>query len=358
MSISREDLIRLLREDPTLLEELRALVLTKDLLELPARTREEYRELRSILRDLLDIVRQIIDILSRVAEQTERNALMLQEQARMLAELREQVQENSRQIAALIEQGREHDKRLAELSAQVQENSRQIAALIEQGREHDRRLAELSEQVAALVQQGRRHDELIAALIEQGREHNRRLAELAEQGREFDRRLREITEHFQRQFELVHEQLQWLRDRFGTMYGQMMEIRYRQNPYGYFSEIVRRAKWVTGDELDDLLSEALSKGLINEDEQKELMLADLIIRGVREGQVTWLVVEVSGTIYNEDVDRAIRRSQLLARCLNEPVLAVVAGEFCPEEVLRYALRSGAWVLLDGSTFSPRISQQT
>jgi hypothetical protein len=58
MSISREDLIRLLREDPTLLEELRALVLTKDLLELPARTREEYRELRSILRDLLDIVRQ------------------------------------------------------------------------------------------------------------------------------------------------------------------------------------------------------------------------------------------------------------------------------------------------------------
>jgi len=38
MSISREDLIRLLREDPTLLEELRALVLTKDLLELPVRT--------------------------------------------------------------------------------------------------------------------------------------------------------------------------------------------------------------------------------------------------------------------------------------------------------------------------------
>jgi len=78
MSIKREDLIRLLREDPTLLEELRALLLTKDLLELPARTREEYLELRSILRDLLGIVRQIIDILSKVAEQTERNTLMLQ----------------------------------------------------------------------------------------------------------------------------------------------------------------------------------------------------------------------------------------------------------------------------------------
>jgi len=188
---------------------------------------------------------------------------------------------------------------LAELSQQVQENSRQIAALIEQGREHDRRLAEL-----------------------------------AEQGREFDRRLREITEHFQRQFELVHEQLQWLRDRFGTMYGQMMEIRYRQNPYGYFSEIVRRAKWVTGGELDDLLSEALSKGLINEDEQKELMRANLIVRGVREGQIAWLVVEVSGTVDTEDVDRASRRGQLFARCVSEPVLAVVAGEFCPEEVLR------------------------
>ena len=78
MSIKREDLIRLLREDPTLFEELQALLLTKDLLELPARTREEYLELRSILRDLLGIVRQIIDILSKVAEQTERNTLMLQ----------------------------------------------------------------------------------------------------------------------------------------------------------------------------------------------------------------------------------------------------------------------------------------
>jgi len=38
MSIKREDLIRLLREDPTLLEELRALLLTKDLLEMPAST--------------------------------------------------------------------------------------------------------------------------------------------------------------------------------------------------------------------------------------------------------------------------------------------------------------------------------
>ena len=37
MSIKQEDLIRLLCEDPTLLEELRALVLTKDLLELPVR---------------------------------------------------------------------------------------------------------------------------------------------------------------------------------------------------------------------------------------------------------------------------------------------------------------------------------
>jgi len=163
---------------------------------------------------------------------------------------------------------------------------------------------------------------------------------------------------FQEHFELVHKQLRWLKDGLSKMCRQMTEIRYRQNPYGYFSEIVRRAKWVTGDDLDDLLLEALSKGLINEDEQKELMRADLIVRGVREGQATWLIVEVSGTVDIEDVDRAIRRSQLFARCVSEPVLAVVAGEFCPEEVLRYALRSGVWVLLDGSTFSPqRISRQ-
>ena len=168
----------------------------------------------------------------------------------------------------------------------------------------------------------------------------------------------ETIDRFQKHFELVHKQLRRLKDWFDKMCRLMTEIRLRQNPYGYFSEIVRRAKWVTGDELDDLLLEALSKGLINEDEQKELMRANLIVRGVREGQIAWLVVEVLGTVDTEDVDRAIRRSQLLARCVSEPVSAVVAGEFCPEEVLRYALRSGVWVLLDGSTFSPqRISRQ-
>jgi len=166
-----------------------------------------------------------------------------------------------------------------------------------------------------------------------------------------------MIDRFQKHFELMHEQLQWLKDRLGKMCRLMREICYCQNLYGYFSEIVRRAKWVTGDELDDLLLEALSKGLINEDEQKELMRADLIVRGVRERQTAWLVVEVSGTVDTEDVDRAIRRSQLLARCVNEPVLAVVAGEFCPEGVLRHALRNGVCVLLDGSTFSPqRISR--
>ncbi|MDW8030075.1 MAG: hypothetical protein RMK94_16985, partial [Armatimonadota bacterium] len=89
-----------------------------------------------------------------------------------------------------------------------------------------------------------------------------------------------------------------------------------------------------------------------EEERRELVHADLIVRGIREGQPTWLVVEVSGTIEFYDIERALKRSQLLARSTGENVLPVVAGELCPEEFLRDALRKGVWVILDGRTFAP------
>ncbi|MCS7254397.1 MAG: hypothetical protein NZ781_10320, partial [Armatimonadetes bacterium] len=208
-------------------------------------------------------------------------------------------------------QGRRHDE--------------QIAALIEQGREHDRRLAELTKQIAELTEQVRENSEQIAALIEQGRRHDERI-EQAMQG--LDR-----------------------------VYGWALENQYRDRPFAYFSRIVRRARWISGDKLEDMLDEAVKAGRISETERNEIIWADLVIRGIRQGQPTWIVVEVSRTIGYEDINRALERRDLLARCVDAPVVAAVAGEYCAEEVLEKALAHGVWVVLNGRTYSPEVRRE-
>ncbi|MCS7311353.1 MAG: hypothetical protein NZ742_00325 [Acidobacteria bacterium] len=134
--------------------------------------------------------------------------------------------------------------------------------------------------------------------------------------------------------------------------GGLLEIKYRQHPYGYFGGILRRAHWVTGDELEDLLERALQIGRITEKEAQVLRMTDVIVRGFREGRTVWLTVEVSGTIERDDIQRALERAVLLTRCVPDNVFPVVAGMHCPEEVREGALRTGVWIVQDGQVFAP------
>jgi hypothetical protein len=136
-----------------------------------------------------------------------------------------------------------------------------------------------------------------------------------------------------------------------------MSPRGSLNPYGFFSGIVRKAQWVTGEELDELIERAMEAGLLTPEEWRDLLNTDLIVRGIRKGRRTWLAVEVSGVLDYDDFHRAIRRSQLLERITNEPAIPVIAGELCSDDLLREAKFQGAWVLLDGQTYSPEPAEE-
>jgi hypothetical protein len=136
-----------------------------------------------------------------------------------------------------------------------------------------------------------------------------------------------------------------------------MSPRGSLNPYGFFGGIVRKAQWVTGEELDELIERAMEAGLLTPEEWRDLLNTDLIVRGIRKGRRTWLAVEVSGVLDYDDFHRAIRRSQLLERITNEPAIPVIAGELCSDDLLREAKFQGAWVLLDGQTYSPEPAEE-
>ncbi len=154
-------------------------------------------------RDVITVAATVSDLantVARVEAQAESNRLEIREAienliiaseatrkfsediARLEVQTSRRVTNQGKEIAALIEQGKETNARIAALSEQGKETNARITALSEQGKETDARIAALSEQ-------GKETNARIAALSEQGKETDARIAALSEQGKETDARL-------------------------------------------------------------------------------------------------------------------------------------------------------------------------
>ena len=79
-------------------------------------------------------------------------------------------------------------------------------------------------------------------------------------------------------------------------------------------------------DLEVLVEEALEKGKINGEEAVQLDLADMVIRGLADdNSQVFLLVEISITVHQEDVDRAVRRAGILQRATGATTIPVVLG---------------------------------
>ena len=143
----------------------------------------------------------------------------------------------------------------------------------------------------------------------------------------------------------------------GDLKGIILESRYYNRAFAYFSRLVRRAHALSGDELHAMLEPAINQGLLSEEGADEVLQADVVVRGRQrdDGAEIYLVVEVSWGIGTGDVERAVRRASLLAQT-GVQTLPVVAGERITDEAAELARAMRAWQVLDGQALPP--SRQT
>ena len=262
-----DDILRLLEEQPALRERLRQLLLTRELLELP-RT-----------------VAGLAEAVSRLERQVERLAQAQEKAEERLAavELRlGALEERVDRLEGRVDRLEEALIRLAEAQARTEER---LARLEEAQIRTEERLARLEEAVAKLAEAQARTEEELRSLA---------------------RRVTDLDARFT---------------------GDYLERRYREHAYSYFASILRRIRLVGRDRLWELLDEGIEAGIVSPDEARDTALVDVLVEGrTPEGERAFLAVEVSATVYPEDVETVLRRREVLSSCLDAPVLAAVAGE--------------------------------
>ena len=313
------DLIRLLEEHPEWQTELRRLLLTEDLLDLPAlvhellqahqRSDERLARLETSVAELTETTRQLVETSKRHEERL----------ARLEAS-----------VAELVEVTRRHEERLARLEASVAELTETTRQLVETSKRHEERLARLEASVAELTETTRQ-------LVAITRRHEEQLAGLTTKVDRLDERVSVLEKKMER------------------VEGISFERHYRDHAAAFFGRLIRRIRVLSSQAVDKLLEEPLERGKITWDERDDVLKSDVILRGRRpeDGTEVYLVAEVSVGVGHDDVKRAVRRAKILRRALECPVIAAVAGErIASKEVAEHARSVGVWQVLDGRILKP------
>jgi len=304
------DLVRLLSEHPEWREELRALLLTPEILSMP-----------QLLRELGEKVDRLAAAHLRAEER--------------LSRLEERFSRLEEKVAELAEAQIRAEERLSRLEERV-------AELAEAQIRTEERLARLEERVAELVEAQIRAEERLSRLEE-------RVAELAEAQARTEKVLAELAG---RMTTLVEAQRRTEAD-VADLKGMTLELRYRDRAPAYFAKILRRARLLSDSELMELLDSEKAREALSEEEREDLLLADLILWGRRksDGAEVYLVGEVSWVVDCGDVERARRRADLLGR-LGVTAIPVVAGRTLTEEADQLAREKKVLRFLDGGFYYP------
>jgi hypothetical protein len=196
--------------------------------------------------------------------------------------------------------------------------------------------------VRDLVEAQQRTEQQVAQLAAAQQRTEQQIAQLIQQ-------VTQLTQAQQR----TERQIARLQDDVGEIKCIVLEERYRNRAFAYFSRLVRRTHALMEDELVALLEEAVARGSLSEEGMDEIARADVVVRGQRRerpGEV-YLVVEVSWGVGPGDVERAVRRAALLSQT-GLQTMPAVAGERITDEAAELARAMRVWQVLDGRVTAP------
>lgn len=154
-------------------------------------------------------------------------------------------------------------------------------------------------------------------------------------------RLTENVSRLAEQMTTLTEIVQRISVDVGRLKGDGLEVRYTLRGVPSATRVLRRPHPLSQEELDILLEEAESRGLLSPSDSEEIALADLVIHGKQQGVEAYLVTEISWGVGLDDVQRAAARATLLAKT-GVRAAPAVAGEWVIPDAQQLAPDLGVW----------------
>ena len=243
-------------------------------------------------------------------------------------------------VRELVEAQRRTEEELKTLTARVDSLTRRVDSLAAQMEALTSRVDSLTQRVDSLAAQM----EVLTARVDS---LTQRVDSLAAQMEALTARVDSLTEAQVK----TEETLRRLGIDVAELKGDSLERKYREKAPAYFGPLLRRAKSLSADELWDIVDRGIEEGVLTSEEAREVLDTDIVVRGRRwkDGKEEFLVVEVSWGVGVTDVERAVRRAELLRR-LGLEVRAAVAGRGITSEAEGLAAEKGVERVIDGRVF--------
>ena len=280
------DLLRILREQPEWLAEVRRVVLTDELLKLP-----------DLVRELVEAQRRTDERLAEFQQRIERQIAEFQQRIeRQMAEFQQRIERQMAEFQQRIE------RQMAEFQQRIEQQMAEFQQRIE------RQMAEFQQRT------------------------DQRFAELAEAQRRTDERLAEFQQRTEEQI--------------GELKGTLLEMDYRAKVGAIFGSRLKKPKVVDAGDMWDVLRDRLDEEEIRQIVALDLIVRGRLLPPQGEGEL-WLAVEVSYIVDQNDVMRAAARAALLRKA-GLPAIPVAAGKRLTQGASALATESRVVLVQDGS----------
>jgi len=157
------------------------------------------------------------------------------------------------------------------------------------------------------------------------------LLELPKEFEEFRRRVEERLEVLEKRVQEVEKKVDEIENKLDKdlcfLKGIWVEAEVKKKVHSLFSEHLSNVKLVGKKRINKILSSAMQKGTSSEEEREEVLRLDLVVEGtlVNTKEPVLVAAEVSYTIDEDDVQRAVKRAEILKKAADRKVLPAVVG---------------------------------
>jgi chromosome segregation ATPase len=301
-----EDIVKALREHPEWLEEVRRLILTEELLQLPVQ-----------FAQLSALVQQLATQVQRLVEQAERH---------------------EREIRALRKEFQEHRQEFLQHREEFLQHREEFL-------QHREEFLQLRAEVEQLRKEFQEHRQEFLQHREEFLQHREEFLQLRAEVEQLRKEFYEHRQEFEAFRQETNLRLYRLERDVAELKGSDRERYYRERASAIFGRFLRRVRLV---DFSELYEELDNREPLSDEELLEISQLDAVVEGRRKRDATpvLLAIEASWSLYPDDVERAFTRARIIAK-RGFTVYPVVAGKYADEGVIEAANQAGVLVVLDG-----------